>query len=34
MTGTTRGKMAKLEGEEMAAQAGGEIGKVCRERMK
>ena len=32
MTGTTRGEMAKLEGEEMAAQAGGKTGKVCRKR--
>ena len=32
MAGTTRGEMAKLEGEEMVVQAGGETGKVCRKR--
>ena len=32
--GTTRGEIAMLEGEEMAAQAGGKTGKVRRDRMK
>ena len=34
LAGTTRGEMAAQEGEEMAVQAGGETGKVCKERLK